>query len=128
MISKVGRSGSRFPLIIDATSSSTPRLISRSRGNLSIASCAPTPLAPMPSGFEVDAAASTPPKSLPSRPMCPIASMLGAPCWPLKCMTSAVKESWPPSPNVPRVFACVAASANAYGGLTEAIGDVISQV
>ena len=93
MISKSAGSGSRLPLIIDATSSNTPRLISRSLGNLSIASCAPIPLVPMPSGLLVDAAASTPPKSFPSRPMCPIASMLGAPCWPLKCITSDVNES-----------------------------------
>ena len=33
--------------------------------------------------------------------------MLGAPCWPLQCWISAVNESCPPSPNVPRVFSCV---------------------
>jgi len=39
--------------------------------------------------------------------MCPIGPMLGAPCWPLKCCTSAANESWPPSPKEPRVLACV---------------------
>ena len=57
-----------------------------------------------------------------------MASMLGAPCWPLQCITSAANESCPLSPNVPRVFACVATSSNENGGFTDAIGDSVSQV
>src|SRR5205807_8564497 len=34
----------------------------------------------------------------------------------------------PPSPNIPRVFACVETSANEYVGLTEATGEFLSQV
>src|SRR6185436_12103780 len=70
---------------------------------------APTPLRPTPSGLLVDLAASTPPKSRPLCPMWPIASMLGAPCWPLQRITSPVNESCPPSPKVPRVLVWLAA-------------------
>src|SRR6185503_14932056 len=90
--------------------------------------CAPTPLRPMPRVSAVAAAASTPPNSLPSRPMWPMASMLGAPCWPLHCWISEVKDSLPPSPNAPRVLACVAFKVMVYGGLTLAIGEFSSQV
>src|SRR6266849_6214379 len=76
--SKVAGSGLESPWIIRATSSRMPRFTSRSTGNLSIERLAPTPLAPMPSGLLVAAAASSPPKSFPSRPICPIASMLAA--------------------------------------------------
>src|SRR6267142_1551927 len=65
---------------------------------------APTPLRPMPSGLLVDLAASMPPNSNPLWPMWPIASILGAPCWPLQRITSPVNESWPPSPKEPRVL------------------------
>jgi len=81
----------------------------------------------MPRRSAVAAAASTPPKSRPLWPMCPMASMLGAPCWPLQCWTSAVNESFPPSPKTPRVPAWVAASDMEYVGLTLAIGEFSSQ-
>src|SRR5688572_1869314 len=57
-----------------------------------------------------------------------MASMLGAPCWPLHSMTSEVKESWHLSSNVHRVFSCVALSANEYFGLTPAMGEFLSHV
>src|SRR6266702_1344753 len=66
---------------------------------------APTPLAPMPAGSLVAAAA----------------------CTPLHSIFSAAKESWSPSLNMPRVLPCVAASAIENGGFTDAIGDFESQ-
>ena len=55
------------------------RFTIRSGGKLSMPR-----FAPMPAGVDVAATASTPPWSFRSRPMWPIASMVGAPCWPLK--------------------------------------------
>src|SRR6185436_7751814 len=90
--------------------------------------CAPTPLRPMPRVSLVALAASTPPNSSPLWPMWPIASIEGAPCCPLHCWISEVKESWPSESKVPRVPACVAFSTIEYGGLTLAIGEFSSQV
>src|SRR5438034_105853 len=49
--------------------------------------------APMPPGVDVAATASTPPKSFRSRPMWPMASIVGAPCWPLKYMISEAHDT-----------------------------------
>src|SRR2546430_16454950 len=59
--------------------------------------------------------------------------MLGAPCWPLKSITSAVKDSCPGglSPNMakkPRELAWVSLSLKWYGGLTPATGESFSQL
>src|SRR2546426_11332775 len=59
--------------------------------------------------------------------------MLGAPCCPLKSITSAVKDSCPGgfSPNrakKPRELAWVSLSLKWYGGLTPATGESFSQL
>src|ERR1043165_2239696 len=86
----------------------------------------------MPCRSLVDLNASTPPKSLPLWPMWPIASMLGAPCCPLKRITSPANVSWPLSPN--RLSVLVWFAAPSFGsrviekvGFTPAIGELMSQ-
>src|SRR5437867_3749248 len=86
---------------------------------------APTPLRPSPRGSLVAAMASTPPKSRPSRPMWPRASILGAPCWPLHCMISEVNDRWPSKAGLWIVLAWVASSLIENGGLTLAIRRVL---
>src|SRR5256712_1983014 len=86
--------------------------------------------APMPPGVDVAVTASTPPKSFRSRPMWPMASIVGAPCWPLKYMTSEAHDTRLPGacPKISWVIRCVRLSANAYGGFRPRIGDCSFQV
>src|SRR3989454_9509202 len=86
--------------------------------------------APMPPGVDVAVTASTPPKSFRSRPMWPMASIVGAPCWPLKYMISEAHDTRLPGacPKISWVIRCVRLSANAYGGFRPRIGDCSFQV
>ena len=56
--------------------------------------------------------------------MWPIASMVGAPCWPLKYMMSDAHETRLPGawPKISWVILCVLLSANENGGFSERIG------
>ena len=69
----------------------------------------------MPPGVEVAATASTPPCSLRSRPMWPMASSVGEPCCPLKYMMSDAHDTRLPGtcPKISWVILCVRLSANA---------------
>src|SRR5437762_7176167 len=54
-----------------------------------------------------------------------MASMVGAPCWPLKYMISDAHDTRLPGtwPKISCVILCVRFSANEYGGLSERTGD-----
>src|SRR5882724_8021461 len=86
--------------------------------------------APMPPGVDVAVTASTPPKSFRSRPMWPMASIVGAPCWPLKYMISDAHDTRLPGacPKISWVIRCVRLSANEYGGFRPRMGDCSFQV
>ena len=54
-----------------------------------------------------------------------MASMVGAPCWPLKYMISDAHDTRLPGtwPKISCVILCVRFSANEYGGLSDSTGD-----
>src|SRR5215831_11554841 len=62
--------------------------------------------------------------------MWPIASIVGAPCWPLKNIISEAHDTWLPGawPKISYVILWVRLSANEYGGFRLRSGDWSFQV